>query len=39
MSIGSINIFFSLFHQVKKGINGAVKPWNMRNLTDFRRHA
>jgi len=37
--IGRINTLFSLFHQEKKGIQDAVQPWSMRNLTDFRRHA
>ena len=39
MSIGNINTLFSLLHQVKKEIRDAVRPWSIRNLTDFRRHA
>jgi hypothetical protein len=34
MSIGSINIQFSLFHQVKNEIRDAIQ---LRNLTDLRR--
>ncbi len=37
--MGNINTLFSLFHQVKKEIREAVRPWSTRSLTDFRRHA
>jgi hypothetical protein len=39
VNIRKINTLFSLLHQVKNVIQVAIKPWRIRNPTDFLRHA